>query len=151
MEQTIRQAAQADASRVAEIIITNYRIQFYPIFRKDAFYFAELNVGDAMQQYREDPLILENTYVFDEDDIIKGVLRMNGTEIEKLFVEPAFQSQQIGTKLLRFAVERLGADRLWVLEKNPRAIRFYERNGFRLTEQNKLEEDTTEYLLQMRK
>lgn len=151
MEQTIRQAAQADASRVAEIIITNYRIQFYPIFRNDAFYFAELNVGDAMQQYREDPLILENTYVFDEDDIIKGVLRMNGTEIEKLFVEPAFQSQQIGTKLLRFAVEQLGADRLWVLEKNPRAIRFYERNGFRLTEQNKLEEDTTEYLLQMRK
>ena len=149
MEQTIRQAAQTDASRVAEIIITNYRVNFYPIFRNDAFYFSELNVADAIQQYREDPLILENTYVFEENGIVKGVLRMNGTEIEKLFVEPTFQNQQIGAKLLHFAVERLGADHLWVLEKNPRAIRFYQRNGFRLTQQKKPEEDTTEYLLQM--
>ena len=149
MEQTIRQAAQTDVSRVAEIIITNYRVNFYPIFRNDAFYFSELNVADAIQQYREDPLILDNTYVFEENGIVKGVLRMNGTEIEKLFVEPTFQNQQIGAKLLHFAVERLGADHLWVLEKNPRAIRFYQRNGFRFTQQKKLEEDTTEFLLHM--
>ena len=37
------------------------------------------------------------------------------------------------------------------LEKNEKAIRFYERNGFGVTGEKKLEEDTTEYLVLLRK
>ena len=44
----IRPAKGCDASRIAEIIITNYRVNFYPFFRNDPFYFGELNVVDMV-------------------------------------------------------------------------------------------------------
>ena len=38
----IRQATAADLPRIAEIEIFNYRLNFYPIFRDDDYYFNEL-------------------------------------------------------------------------------------------------------------
>ena len=136
----IRQATPGDASRIAEIIITNYRQHFYPIFRNEAYYFGELNVVDMAEKYRQDADMLRSTYVYD-DGAVKGVIRVNGTEIEKLFVEPQFQSQGIGAALLGYAVEQLGADFLWVLEYNHRGIRFYQRHGFVLTEEKVVEDE----------
>ena len=57
------------------------------------------------------------------------------------------QGNSIGSELLLFAVEACNANHLWALEKNLRAIRFYERHGFCVTDEKKLEEDTTEYLV----
>ena len=76
-----------------------------------------------------------------DDGIVKGVIRISGTEIEKLYVEPQFQSQGIGAALLRFAVQKKNAASLWVLEYNTRGIAFYERNGFRLTGEKILEDE----------
>ena len=50
---TIRPAQKADISRIAEMIVTNYRVNFYPFFRNDAFYFGELNVLDTAAEYAE--------------------------------------------------------------------------------------------------
>ncbi len=74
---------------------------------------------------------------------------MNGTEICKLYVDTFFQNEGIGSELIEFALKELHADHLWALEKNVRAILFYQRHGFHLTGQRKLEEDTTEYLVQL--
>ena len=52
--------------------------------------------------------------------------------------------------MLEYAVNKHHADHLWVLEKNIKAIRFYERNGFVATGEKKLEEGTTEYLMLLR-
>ena len=52
------------------------------------------------------------------------------------------------------AAERLSAYPkigLWVLKENPRAIRFYERHGFHLTDRKKRVDDTNEYLILMEK
>ena len=38
---------------------------------------------------------------------------------------------------------------LWVLEKNPAAIKFYEAHGFHVTDNKELEEGTPEYKLLM--
>ena len=38
----IRPASQADLGRIAEIEIFCYRLNFYPIFRSDEFYFEEI-------------------------------------------------------------------------------------------------------------
>lgn len=38
---------------------------------------------------------------------------------------------------------------LWALEKNVRAISFYERPGFRVTDDKKYEEGKTEYLVRL--
>ena len=43
----IRPAEPSDASRIAEIFVTNYRVNFYPFFHNDEFYFKELNVLDT--------------------------------------------------------------------------------------------------------
>ncbi len=146
---SIRQALPTDASRIAEIIITNYRVNFYPFFHNDAFYFGELNVLDMAAEYAEGTEELRNTFVYD-DGVVKGIIRISGDEIEKLYVEPQFQSQGIGAKLLDFAVSTKKAHRLWVLEYNIRGIKFYQRYGFRLTGE-KIIEDEWVPLLKMTK
>ena len=144
----IRKARAEDASRIAEIEIFNYRLHFYPIFKSDEFYFDELQVVPAAKALAEDADALGRIYVYD-DGVVKGFIRVNGDQVEKLFVEPALQGQHIGEKLLEYAVSEYGVNWLWALEKNTRAIRFYEKHGFRLTDIRKPEEDTDEYLIRM--
>ena len=79
-----------------------------------------------------------------------AVVDEQGTEIGKLYVESCFQSQHIGQALIRFAINR-GAELVWTLEKNTRAIAFYARHGFRPTGEKKFEEGTTEYLVELRR
>ena len=144
----IRQATPADAGRIAEIEVFNYRLNFYPIFKSDKFYFDILQVSSKAEEYLTDPHLLQNTWVYD-DGVVKGFIRVEGTEVQKLFVEPALQGQAIGAVLLEYMMEHRGVNHLWALEKNTKAIRFYERHGFRLTENKKPEEETTEYLVQL--
>ena len=142
----IRRATEADLCRIAEIEISNYRLFFYPIFRSDAFYFQDLQVIPRMKSLRP---LLSDFWVYD-DGTVKGFMRVHDKELCKLFVEPVLQSHGIGAALLNHAVSALGADRLWALEKNTRAIAFYQRHGFHLTDERRLEEGTTEYLVQLR-
>ena len=144
----IRPARAEDLNRIAEIEIFNYRMNFYPIFRSDAYYFGEKTVSNLIAFYSKEPGVIENTVVYD-DGVVKGFVRVNGDLIEKLFVEPVLQNRGIGDALFRYAAEALGGKRLYVLEKNPRAIRFYERHGFHLTELKKRVDDTNEFLICM--
>ena len=144
----VRRAVPADACRLAEIEVFNYRLHFYPLFRTDRYFFSEMNVPVLMQEYGDLPQRIDRTYVYD-DVVMKGFIRVNGEEIEKLFVEPAFQGQGIGSELLAYAIQNTGAKWLLVLEKNAGAIRLYERFGFRLTDRKQRVDDTREYLVRM--
>lgn len=141
----IRKATKDDCVRIAEIEVFNYRLNFYPIFRDDEFYFDELQVPNRMEAFKT---VFENIWVYD-DGVVKGFIQVDSQEIKKLFVEPVLQGNSIGSELLLFAVEACNANHLWALEKNFRAIRFYERYGFCVTDEKKLEEDTTEYLVKL--
>ena len=141
----IRKATIGDLARIAEIVIFNYRLNFYPIFKNDDYYFGELQVPTLMKQYRN---IVDNMWVYD-DGAVKGVIQIESQEIKKLFVEPVLQGNGIGSELLIYAIENHNANTLWTLEKNFRAIRFYERHGFKITSDKKLEDDTTEYLVRL--
>lgn len=145
---TIRPAAPDDVARLAEIEIFNYRLNFYPIFKSDAFYFDELQVPNIIAQYKTDSLAPLEVFVYD-DGVVKGFVRISGREIKKLFVEPVLQGQGIGAALLEFAVTAMQANTLWALEKNHRAIAFYTRHGFHVTGDRKPEEDTDEYLVRL--
>ena len=143
--ENVRQATIADLSRIAEIVIFNYRLNFYPIFKNDDYYFNELQVSKVAKQYED---VVGNMWVYD-DGAIKGVIQIENSEIKKLFVEPALQGKSIGSYLLKYAIVEHKANTLWALEKNVRAIRFYKRHGFNVTTDKKLEEDTTEYLVRL--
>ena len=144
----IRQAKIEDLARIAEIEIFNYRLNFYPIFRNDDFYFQELQVPNLIQNYLQAEDFLDNTYVYD-DGVVKGFIRLEGQEVKKLFVEPVLQGRGIGADLLVFAIKEKKVHFLWTLEKNTRAIAFYRKHGFSVTNDKKLEEDTEEYLVRL--
>ena len=143
----IRKANINDLSRIAEIQVFNYRLFFYPIFQSDAYYFGELQVPPLMKEYETQ---LDSLYVYD-DGVVKGFIKIEGTYIARLFVEHVLQNGSIGSQLLEFAVKEHNADHLWALEKNEKAIRFYERHGFFATGEKKLEDGTTEYLILLRR
>lgn len=145
---SIRKIREDDKVRIAEIFVFNNRINYFPIFRDEAFSFSELNVGAVVRSFCDIIAPEECTYVYD-DGIIRGFFAVSDGELLKLYADPFFQGRGIGGKMLGFAVELLGAHTLWVLEKNTRAAAFYSRFGFAPTGERMLEPDTTEYLLRM--
>ena len=142
----IRKAAAGDLSRIAEIFVFNNRMNFYPIFKDEGFSFGKLQVVSLADAYFKN--IISNIYVFD-DGVVKGFIQINETEIVKLYVDTFFQSEGIGGSLMEYAVKEFHADHLWALERNTRAITFYQRHGFQLTDEKKFEEGTTEYLVKL--
>lgn len=144
----IRKAGMADLSRIAEIYVFNNRVNYFPIFHDEDFSFGELQVASLIDRYFGKEEIIKNIYVFD-NGLIKGFIQMNGTELCKIYVDTFFQNEGIGNELVRYAIEKLQADHLWALEKNTRAISFYQRHGFHLTGEKKFEEGTTEFLVRL--
>ena len=141
----IRKATMNDVSRIVEIVVFNYRLNFYPIFKDDDFYFNEIQVINLIDSYKE---YIENMWVYD-DGVVKGVIQIENQELRKIYVEPAIQGKSIGSVLLNYAINECNVKYLWALEKNIRAISFYKKHGFRVTEDKKFEEDTTEYLVRL--
>lgn len=61
-----------------------------------------------------------------------GIVSVQGSLIENLYVLPDEQNKGYGTRLLEYAVRQCEAcPTLWILNNNERARRFYRKNGFR--------------------
>lgn len=144
----IRQAAEQDVSRIAEILVYNNRINFFPIFRDEQYSFGEMQVLRIARQLLNDPERLARIWVYD-DGILRGFVQIQDREIQKLYVDPFFQGRGIGAALMEFAIGLKQANRVWVLEKNHSALRFYTRHGFHPTGTRVFEEGTTEYLVEL--
>ena len=143
----IRQATIDDLVRIAEIFVFNYRLNFYPIFQEDTFYFEELTVFNMVESFAKE---LDSVWVYD-DGVVKGFIQIEKREVRRLFVEPTLQGKSIGADLLEYGIAEKDVDFLWVLEKNIKAIVFYKRHGFYTTNEKKYEEDTIEFLVRMKR
>lgn len=148
--ENIRQAVKSDISRIAEIEVFCYRNSFYPIYKDEEFFFGELQAEREAEKLRADEELLQYTYVYD-DGVVKGFILIDGDEVWKLFVEPAFHRQSIGSELLEFAEEMHGVEYLWVLERNESAISFYKRHGFEPTGERILDGTVTDFLIRMKR
>ncbi|MCI9603988.1 MAG: GNAT family N-acetyltransferase [Ruminococcus sp.] len=144
----IRQAVKNDASRIAEILIFTKRMNYRRIFQNDLVSFGEMQVYPLAKDYIDNPDKLKGIWVYD-DGIVKGMVHIQEKRIEELYVDSFFENQGIGTELMEFAIERMGCNSLWVLEKNTKAIHFYKKHGFLFTGERRLQEGTTEILLGM--
>ncbi|MBF1118966.1 MAG: GNAT family N-acetyltransferase [Solobacterium sp.] len=141
----IRRATIDDLVRIAEIFVFNYRLNFYPIFQDDTFYFGELTVSNMVESFAKE---LDSIWVYD-DGVVKGFIQIQKQEVKRLFVEPVLQGKVIGTELLEYGIAEKDINSLWVLEKNIKAIAFYKRHGFDTTNEKKYEEGTIEFLVRM--
>lgn len=145
----IRPATIADASRIAEILISSKRVNYREIFQNDKVSFGEMQVYPLAQSYIDHPDTLSGVWVFD-DEFVKGMIHIEEKEIVELYVDPFFTGQGIGSKLIDFAIGQMNCNILWVLEKNTKAIRFYQRHGFVLTEEKQYQEGTPEFIVKMK-
>ncbi len=144
----IRKAEINDISRIAEILVFVKRMNYRVIFRNDAVSFGEIQVLPVAEEYSH-PEILDSIWVYEDEGIVKGLIRIVGKEVVELYVEHFFQGQGIGAALIEFAIKEHDVRTLWVLEKNTSAIRFYEAHGFHVTGNKELEEGTPEYKVLM--
>lgn len=131
----LRKADNRDISRIAEILIFTKRTTYRPIFKNDNVSFNEMQVLNEIEKLSQ-PSALDNIYVYD-DGIVKATVKIEDigekTKVSEFFVDPFFQGEGIGTKILNNVIEKSKEVFLYVLDKNERAIRFYVKMGFKYT------------------
>lgn len=69
----IRAVRKDDLCRLAEIIVFNNRINYYPIFQDIEYSFGEYNVLSVMEMFEKDKIFTSSTSVY-EDRVIKGFM-----------------------------------------------------------------------------
>lgn len=119
----IRKLQDADIDRVAGIWLdANLRAHCFisPQYWKSNF--------DPVKEM----LPRAEVYVYENDREIWGFIGLNGEYIEGIFVSGEMQSRGIGKRLLDFVKTKKTELRLNVYQKNMRAIRFYQREGFKI-------------------
>lgn len=131
----LRKAGNMDISRIAEILIFTKRTTYRSIFKNDNVSFNEMQVLKEIEKLSQ-PSALDNIYVYD-DGIVKATVKIEDigekTKVSEFFVDPFFQGEGIGTKILNTVIEKSKEVFLYVLDKNERAIRFYVKMGFKYT------------------
>ena len=135
-------------------------LELLQLISRETFYdsFASMNTPENMAQYLEEGFSVEKLtrelndpnsafYFAHLDDEVVGYLKLNfggaqtelqdpnAVEIERIYVRRAFQGRSVGQALYDHALALARSRQarfvwLGVWEKNDRAIRFYERNGF---------------------
>ena len=75
----------------------------------------------------------------DESGRILGFLGTREGMVEMLFVDPVCHGQGVGTRLMRHAIDELGATRVDVNAQNPQAVGFYQHLGFLVTGRSRLD------------
>lgn len=82
-------------------------------------------------------------YVYIEQDKIKGFIGINNNYIEGIFIDSDSQNKGIGTALLNKVKEEKMELLLNVYEKNIKAVKFYQKNGFKIVK-NTVDKETNE-------
>ncbi|MDV0443061.1 N-acetyltransferase [Methanorbis rubei] len=97
---------------------------------------------------RDQYLPISETYVFVEDDLIRGFVSiLDRNIIGALFVAPNFQRQSIGSALIRYVQEIAKDLTLCVYVENSAAKIFYEKFGFVIMLRRSTETGHDEYMM----
>lgn len=102
-------------------------------------FLQDADIVALRSQVREQYLPMVELYVCREAETIIGFVGVASQRLEMLFVAPGAFGNGTGKQLLRYAVEQLGVTELDVNEQNPRALAFYQRQGFVVTGRSPLD------------
>jgi GNAT superfamily N-acetyltransferase len=138
---TIRPARADEAETLLAIQRAACVVAFAHIFPPDRYPFPD----DAVRENWRDALAAPATevYVAEADGVPVGSVSLGDGFLSTLYVVPSHQGTGVGTALHDLALERLRAHgnvvaRLWTLEENWNARRYYERRGWALTEETRV-------------
>ena len=98
--------------------------------------FIEEEYWQNNYEYVRNLLPNSEIYVYTNQNIIEGFIGINNNYIEGIFVKSDSQNKGIGTALLNKAKEIKTNLTLSVYEKNKKAIKFYQKNGFTIVKEN---------------
>lgn len=87
-------------------------------------------------------------YVYEENNVVQGFVGLTDNYIAGIFVSHLLQSKGIGKKLLDYAKDKKDALSLSVYKENIRAVNFYLREGFTVSNEQ-IDENTGEPELNM--
>ena len=119
----IRRMQTADTDRVADIWL-DANLEAHS-FISPQYWKGNFNLVKEM-------LPRVGVYVYENDWEIWGFIGLSGAYIEGIFVSGEMQSQGVGKRLLDFVKTKKTELRLNVYQKNTGAIRFYQREGFKI-------------------
>lgn len=147
MEISFRKCGVGDLEELVQISISTFSEAFEDQNDPNDFK-AYLNQAFSKKQLLEE---LKNSdtsfyFVFENDGLVayfktnqnkaqSEFQQPNGMELERIYVKTSYQGKGIGLQMLCFAESLAKEERkayLWlgVWEHNPKAIRFYEQNGY---------------------
>jgi putative acetyltransferase len=81
------------------------------------------------------------TYVYEEERIIKGFISLYKDTLAAIFVSPDSQGTGIGRQLMKKAKDVRDSLNLTVYKENPKSIEFYKKCGFKI-EQEQIDKHT---------
>jgi len=157
-----------DSSRMAEIHVFGWRCAYKDFISVDYLY-NKFTVKIREEKFREYLSVKndsEGNYVYEDQNVVKAILTIGNCrdddkdnktfELMGIYVDPLFQRQKIGTKLVDFCIkEAISKNKkeivLWVFEKKEESIKFYEKMGFKKDGKKKLMESFNEYAIRMGK
>lgn len=119
----IRKIQNLDINSVAEIWLdTNIKAHN---FISEQYWIDNFEVVKGM-------LLQAEIYVYENEEQIQGFIGLNDNYIEGIFVKYDKQSKGIGKHLLDYVKEIKSQLSLNVYQKNIRAIKFYQREDFKI-------------------
>lgn len=135
----IREFKLSDINRVMQIWF-NVNTQTHN-FISQSYWKDNVDVVRAMLPQSE-------LYVYEMDSDIQGFIGLTDNYVAGIFVDENMQSKGIGKQLLCYVKLIKDSLTLQVYKKNERAVRFYEREGFKI-QYEKTDEKTKECELLM--
>ena len=133
MTSMFRQATGSDAVALRDLEKATNLVALAHVFPPETHPYPDQLVLDRWHEVLADPAI--TTLVSEDDEGLTAFAAFDQTTLLHLGVRP----DHWGTGLAAGAMQRVPAARLWCLEANHRARRFYERLGWRLTGNEKPE------------
>jgi ribosomal protein S18 acetylase RimI-like enzyme len=135
----IRRARPADAAAIAEVHVRTWQAAYAHVFGAERL--AAIDAGGRRAQW-ERSITRGGVWVAEDEGRVVGFVSVGASrhaegegELYAIYVLPEAWGLGAAPALLRPAVEALRAayptSILWVLDDNPRARRFYEREGWR--------------------
>jgi ribosomal protein S18 acetylase RimI-like enzyme len=140
----VRRASDADAAGIAAVHVATWRAAYAHVF--DEAWLAQLDVDEREQRWRTELERGEDVFVALEGDGIVAFVSVGPSpehapdgELYAIYALPEAWGTGAGPALMRAALDALRARGfhaavLTVLDDNPRARRFYEREGWALEE-----------------